>query len=305
MLLTPFTLAECEEYFKVQGIVYSRYQMIESYMVLGGIPFYLSLMEKGKSLSQNIDMLCFSTKGPLRNEFDNLYASLFKYHENHVKIVETLAKKTKGMTREEILENSKLSDGGTITKTLAELQECGFIYAYKEFGKKSKPHIYQLVDPYTLFYLNFIKGNKSEDEHYWSNMIDNSKHRAWSGYAFEQVCLAHIKQIKIKLGISGIIAPVSSWISKRIDKKMKGAQIDLLIDRNDNLINICEMKYSRSEFIIDKQYDADLRNKKDVFIRETGTKKGIHTTMVTTYGARENEYYGNIQSEVIMDDLFK
>ncbi len=302
MFIEPFTLGECEEFYKANNIVMNRYQMVESYMILGGIPYYLSLVDKGKSLAQNIDALCFSQNGALREEFPGLYASLFKHSENHEKTVESLARKTKGMTREEIIAATKLSDGGGLSKTLEELEQCGFIRRYNAFDKKNKNQIYQLVDFYTLFYLNFIRNNKYNDEHSWTNLIDNSKHRAWSGYAFEQVCTAHIKQIKNRLGISGVLTHTASW---RSQKSAPGAQVDLLIDRNDQVINLCEMKYSQTEFAIDKKYDECLRTKKGTFIQETKTRKTVHLTMVTTYGIKRNEYSGLIQSEVKMDDLFR
>ena len=301
MYLEPFTLGECEEYYKENGIVMNRYQMVESYMVLGGIPYYLSLMDKGLSLTQNVDMLCFTKNGVLTDEFVNLYASLYKNSENHVKIVEALGKKKKGLTREEIVQITKLPNGGGLTKVLEELEQCSFIRKYNTFGKKCNSHLYQLVDFYTLFYLNFMRGNSYIDEHYWSNTIEAGKHRAWSGYAFEQVCMMHLKQVKQKLGISGVLTHVSSW---RSTDGSTGAQIDLLIERNDQVINLCEMKFSNSDFRIDKKYEKELRNKRDVFLRETKTHKAVHLTMVTTYGVKQNEYSGMLQSEVKMDDLF-
>ena len=301
MLIEPFTLGECEAYYKDKGIVMSRYQMIEAYMIFGGIPYYLSLMNKGMSLAQNADMMCFAKNGAMADEFPNLYNSLFRYSESYIKIVEALGKKNKGLTREEIVSVAKLPNGGGLTKMLEELEQCGFIRKYNSFGRKQRSSLYQLVDFYTLFYLNFIRGNSRIDEHYWSNMIETGKHRAWSGYAFEQVCLTHINQIKHKLGISGILTKAASWQSA---ERTQGAQVDLLIDRNDQVINLCEMKFSNTQFIIDKKYDENLRNKKDIFIRETKTRKAIHITMATTYGIKQNEYSGGIQSEIKMDDLF-
>ena len=301
LYIQPFTLAECEEYYQENKIEMSRIQMVESYMILGGIPYYLSLMQKGKSFAQNIDNLCFSRYGELSNEFENLYASLFKKSENHIKIVEALSKKTKGLSRDELLYETKLTNGGTFSKNLEELEQCGFIYRYKSFGTKNKNDLYQLIDFYTLFYLKHIHPNKNNDNNYWLHIIDSAKHRAWSGYAFEQVCLWHINQIKTKLGISGVLTKAASWRSQRSEN---GVQVDLLIDRNDGVINLCEMKYSNSEFTIEKMYDKDLRNKIDVFLRESKTRKAVHLTMITTFGVRKNVYSGLVQSEITMDDLF-
>jgi len=301
MSIAPFTLGECEEYLLSRNIELNRYQIVESYMIFGGIPYYLSLLEKGMSLAQNIDNLFFNESGELRNEFKNLYASLFKNHGNYVKIVEALAQKAKGLSRDEILSLSKLTDGGSTTRILQELEECKFIRKYNALDKKTKNGLYQLTDFYTLFYFKFIQKNEYNDTHFWSTSIDSPQHRSWSGYAFEQVCLAHIDQIKRKLGISGVQCKTASWRSRTAEP---GAQIDLLIERKDQVINLCEMKYSTEEFSINKNYSQTLRNKVSAFREKTKSRKAIHITMVTTYGIKQNEYAGMIQNEVVMDDLF-
>ena len=299
--LKPFNLMECEQMFLENGIAFNRHQIVESYMIFGGIPYYLSLFHKRYGLSQNIDNLCFKDKGKLTDEFENLYASLFKNYETHIAIVKVLSTKAKGLSREEISLSSKISNGGGLTRTLEELELSGFIRRYNSFEKKEKNAIYQLVDFFTLFYFNFMYDKRENDEHFWTNFIENARHRAWSGYGFEQVCLAHLFQIKQKLGISGVITRTAAW---RSNDKKNYAQIDLLIERNDNVINLCEMKYASEVFVIDKKYDEILRNKRGAFRSETTTKKSIHTTLITTYGVNHNEYWGNIQSEVTMDDLF-
>ncbi|MDR0833040.1 MAG: ATP-binding protein [Candidatus Symbiothrix sp.] len=301
LFIEPFTLSECELFFKENNIEAERHQIVEYYMILGGIPYYLNLIKKQYSIAQNIDLLFFKENATLKNEFSNLYASLFKNSDNYIKIVETLSKKTKGLTRNEIIENAGLLNGGGTTKMLEELEQCGFIRKYHDFGKKNRESIFQLVDFFTLFYFNFIHNSKTNDEHYWSNLIDNAKHRAWSGYAFELLCLSHIEPIKQKLGISGVLANVSEWRSKNAEN---GVQIDLLIDRNDKVINLCEMKYYNDVFAIDKKMDADLRHKKQVFKDETKTRKAVHITVISTYGLKHNAYWGNIQSEVTINDLF-
>jgi AAA+ ATPase superfamily predicted ATPase len=301
MAIAPFTLRECEEYLLSRNIILNRYQIVESYMIFGGIPYYLSLLEKGMSLAQNIDNLFFKESGELRYEFKNLYASLFKNHENYVKVVEALAQKAKGLSRDEILSLSKLTDGGSTTRILQELEECKFIRKYNALDKKTKDGLFQLTDFYTLFYFKFIQKNEYNDPYFWSTSIDSSQHRAWSGYAFEQVCMSHIDQIKRKLGISGVQCKTASWRSRTANP---GAQIDLLIERKDQVINLCEMKYSTGEFSIDKSYSQTLRNKVSSFREETKTRKAIHLMMVTTYGLKKNEYAGMVQNEVVMDDLF-
>ncbi|MDR1023245.1 MAG: AAA family ATPase [Prevotellaceae bacterium] len=300
--LPPFNLGECEEFFQKHNMALTRRQIVENYMIFGGIPYYISLMQKQLSMAQNIDRLCFAEKGALKNEFENLYASLFKNHEKHVKIVATLSKKAKGLTREEIIQYAELPNGGGLTKTLEDLELCGFIRKFNAFEKVERQCLFQLTDFFTLFYFNFMKNNKLNDEHYWSNFIENARHRVWSGYAFEQVCLAHLRQIKEKLGIAGVLTDVTSWRSR---EAANGAQIDLLIERNDKVINLCEVKFASSEFTIDKKYDEVLRNKRAAFKYETKTRKSVHLTMITTYGVQHNAYWGNIQSEVAMDDLFE
>jgi ribosome-binding factor A len=270
-------------------------------MVFGGIPFYLSLMQKQLSMAQNVDNLLFAEKAPLKNEFQNLYASLFKKAESHIKIVEALSNKAKGLTRNEIIRVTKLPNGGGINRTLKELELSGFIRRYRNYGKKIRQSLYQLVDFYTLFYFNFLYDNTFEDEHYWTNFIESARHRAWSGYAFEQVCLSHLSQIKQKLGILGVLTNVYSWIS---NDKENGAQIDLVIERNDRVINLCEMKYAKGEFTIDKKLDENLRHKRAAFREETKSRNSLHVTMITTYGVKLNQYWGNIQSEITVYDLF-
>jgi len=299
--IEPFTLQECEEFLKHNKIVLNRYQIVECYMTMGGIPYYLEQLEKSLSLSQNIDNLFFKKNGVLRLEFKKLFSSLFKHSDRYVKIIEVLGKKRKGLTRDEIIAASGFTDGGTLSKMLEELEQSNFIQFYDAYAKRRKERLYQLIDFYSLFYLNFIKNARKSDEHFWTNLIDNTQRRAWSGYAFEQVCKQHTTQIRQKLGISGVVTYSAAWRSKNSEP---AAQIDLLIDRNDGIINICEMKYSGNEFIIDKKQDENLRNKKSAFVNETKTRKAVHITMVTTYGVKRNEYWGNIQSEVTMNDLF-
>lgn len=301
--LQPFTLKECEMFTESKGIEMSRYQLAECYMVLGGIPYYWSLLEKGLSLSQNIDKIIFAKNGKLSNEFNQLYASLFKSPEQYIDVVTALGKKKAGMTREEIIAATDMYSSGSLSKVLDELEYCGFIRKYNGFEKKSKQAIYQLIDNYTLFYFKFIQQNENNDEHFWSASIDSAMHRAWSGLAFERLCMAHTQQIKAALGIAGVLSNVYSW-RKEADEMSDGAQIDLLIDRKDQVINLCEMKYSLSEYAIDAEYEQKLRNKKSVFIDTTNTRKAVHLTMVTTFGIKANAHSGIVQNEITLDDLF-
>jgi predicted AAA+ superfamily ATPase len=302
MLIEPFTLAKCEAFFKHKKMVFERKDIVESYMIFGGIPFYLNMFEKNLSVSQNVDKLCFGKKSELKDEFSLLYSSLFKHADNYKKIIMALAKKKMGLTRAEIVSATGFADGGTLTKMLEELEQCSFIRSYNAYEKRSKDKIFQLVDFFSLFYLNFMKTAKQSDEHFWTNRIETAKHRAWSGYAFEQVCMQHTAQIRQKLGISGVVTYSAAWRSK---KSEPAAQIDLLIERNDGIINICEMKYANDEYVIDKDYDKTLRNKRSAFKEETKTRKAVHITMITTFGLKHNAYRNNIQSEMTVNDLFR
>lgn len=300
--LEPFTLGECEQYFQQKRSAYNRYQILQLYMALGGIPFYLQQVDTGKSAAQNIQTLCFKSNGILTKEFDALYRSLFTNADRHIAVIEGLYKRAKGLTREELLKEANLSDGGGATRILKELEESDFIRRYKAYGKKERSSLYQLCDFYSLFYLRFIKNKTIPDDHNWLENIDNPQQRAWAGYAFEQVCLAHIPQIKRALGISGVQTTSSSWTSGKVSAK--GTQIDLVIDRRDNVINLCEMKFSINPFTINKDYDAELRNKAGVFREETKTRKSIFLTMITTFGLERNMYSGNVQNDITMDALF-
>ena len=301
--LQPFTLKECEMFAQSKGLEMSRYQLAECYMVFGGIPYYWSLLERGLSLAQNIDKTIFAKNGKLSNEFNQLYASLFKSPEQYIDIVTALGKKKAGMTREEIIVATDKYSNGALSKVLDELEYCGFIRKYNGFGKKSKQAIYQLIDNYTLFYFKFIRQNENNDEHFWSASIDSAMHRAWSGLAFERLCMAHMQQIKAALGIAGVLSNVYSW-RKEADETSNGVQIDLLIDRKDQVINLCEMKYSLSEYAIDAEYEQKLRNKKSAFINATNTRKAVHLTMVTTFGIKANAHSGIVQNEITLEDLF-
>ncbi len=300
--LLPFTLKECEEFATAKNIKWNRYQLIEAYMAMGGIPYYWDALEPALSATQNIDKLFFSEQGILNDEFDNLYQSLFKNSTNHIAVVEALAKKKIGLTREEIIKHSKLPNGGGTTKVIDELETSGFVRKYAPFNKKTKQSFYQLTDFFTLFYLQFLKGNKQAKENYWINLMDNPAQRAWSGYAFELVCLTHVFQIKKELGINGMHSDEASW---RSSSSKGGAQIDLILDRRDQVITICEMKFSINPFTIDKKYAEALRNKIGSFKAETKTRKAVMFTMITTYGLNENEHStGLVQHDLTMDCLF-
>lgn len=306
LFLKPFSLGETEEYLKDRNILWSRYDIIELYMVMGGIPFYLSQLDQSSTLAKNIDDIFFKERGKLWNEFNNLYVTLFKNADAHIKVAEALASKKMGLTKSEISELTGLPCNGVLTKILDNLEGSGFVRSYVYFGNKKKETTYQLADFYTLFYYRFLKDSK-RDENYWENSLDNPSRLAWAGYSFEQVCKDHLSAIRKKLGISGVLCEHSSWFSKGdadSGEVRRGCQIDLVIDRRDRVINICEMKFSRNEYVIDKDYDMNLRHKIGQFQRETKTRKAIQLTFVSPYGLKRGMYSSTAQSEVNAEDLF-
>jgi len=301
LYLAPFSLGECEDFFQNRNIVMTRYQMAECYMIFGGIPYYLNLFNKELSLSQNVDRLCFADNAALRYEFVELYRSLFKKPDRHIAIITALATKTTGMTRAELSDAAKLPPNGHFTEVLKELEQCDFIEKYSDFTKAKKGSCYYLKDSFSLFYLKYMKHNNSKDEYFWTNYAEDGGHRAWSGYAFELLCLMHLKQIKAKLGILGVSTETASWRSR---DAIPGAQIVLLIKRRDGVVNLCEMKYTKHPYEITKAIAAELERKKAVFLQETKVRSAIHITMVTTWGLHDKGYRSLVQSEVELGDLF-
>ena len=303
--LHPFDLHETELFCKDKNLRLSRYQIIQIYMAMGGIPFYLNELTTGKSATQLINEICFSPTGMLSDEYHQLYWSLFKNAQKHIALIEALANHPSGMVRGTLINKSGLTDGGTFTRALNDLLESGFITKYRPFNKRKKDTIYRLIDLYSLFYLKFIKGNVGNQANTWQKIVNSSSFKAWSGYAYENICMLHINQILLKLGLSGIYTEISSW-KYRGNDEIPGAQIDLLIDRRDGVVNLCEAKFTLEEFAVTEKYIADLRRKRSVFAQVTETKKSIVTTLITTYPAIKNQYYlEEIHSEVTMADLFE
>jgi len=295
--LRPFTLRECELYAESRGLELPRAQIAECYMILGGIPYYWHFLQRGLSVAQNVDDMFFSHSDKLENEFDELYASLFAAPQPYLKIIRTLGTKKAGMTRDEIARMASVSNNGTLSRRLKELEQCGFIRAFSEIGKKKKGAVYQLIDNFTLFHFRFAVENVRGDGHFWSEMQDSHIRSTWIGLAFERLCLEHVDQIKEALRIGGVHTNVQSW-------RNESAQIDLLIDRNDGVINLCEMKYHDGLYAVSKSDDESVRNKRAEFKAETGTNKAVQITYVTPYGIKDNAYAKNVQSTVVLDDLF-
>lgn len=303
LYIEPFTLKESEEYLKANGFEWSRYDIIENYMIMGGIPYYLSLLDRTMSPEANIDNIFFRKRALLWDEFEHLYSTLFSNSQEYLKVVEALSRKEMGLTRKEISEKTGLPSNGNLTRILANLVNSEFVRPCTFFGNRKQDTLYKLSDFYSLFYYRFIHNNFDKDEHFWSNTLDSPSRNAWAGLTFELVCRQHINQIKQKIGIAGVLSSVSSWFVKA-DGEHEGAEIDMLIDRSDRIINICEIKFSIDEYVIDRDCELKLRRKIERFRECTKTNKALQLTMITTYGVKKNMYSGRIQSEVTMDDLF-
>ncbi len=302
--LKPFTLSETERYLLSRSIQLDRYQIVQLYMAMGGIPYYLKEVTKGKSIVQLIDDICFSDTGLLREEFNDLYPALFENAHRHIAIVRALAQKKQGMSRSEIIKLSKSPNGGSLTKTLEELEQSGFISSYYPFGKKKKDKLFRLTDEYSLFYLKFIEKTKHNGTDIWQHFSQTQTYKIWSGYAFESICIKHLPQIKNALSIAGVYSEASTFFKKGTSTE-KGTQIDLLLDRNDHIIHIFEIKFYNTKFTISKAYAKTLREKMTIFKETTKTPKHLFLTMITTYGVSPNEHsIGLVDQVLVLNDLF-
>lgn len=303
--LAPFTLNECEQYAQSRHLGMNRYGILECYMVMGGVPFYWSMLERGKSVAQNIDALFFAQAGKLHYEYNELYNSLFKNPEPYIKVVATLGAKRAGMSREELICEGRITNNGLLTRILEDLEACGFIRKYNNQGTKHSTAIFQLIDNYTLFYYKFLHSRAAVDEHFWSIHTNTPLRNAWEGLAFERVCFEHIQQIKQALGIAGVSTQVYSWRVKDDPVYGDGAQIDMVIDRADQIIDLCEMKFSTTEYAIEKSDDESLRHKARRFREGQKGHKAVHTILITPFGVKRNMYQHSVQNVVTAEDLFK
>lgn len=300
--LHPFTLTETEEFFKLNGFSWNRLSIMQTYMAIGGIPYYMSLFERTDSPATGLDRLFFSGNAELKKEYRRLFSSLFKNPHPYLEIITLLSKHPKGMTREEISTELKTSNNGKLGEMLTDLIYCDFLQKnnVREKRIKSNSAIYQLIDFYTIFYNTFANKNIME-EHFWTRNINTQEINIWYGLAFERVCKAHIEKIKTALGIASVSTEYYSWRSNLIEK---GAQIDIIIDRADNTINLCEVKYSENLYSLDKEEYMKIQNRISVFKEATNTRSNIIPTMITTFGMKEGTYSDQIIAKINMEDLF-
>lgn len=300
--LRPFKLSEMEQYLDEKHFGWNRYQIAQCYMILGGIPFYLTLLNPKLSLLSNIDELFFAdAHAMLRTEYNELYSTLFKRPDNYLAVIRMLTERKEGFTRKEISEKTKLS-GAALSKILSDLEQCDFIFSYARYGNAKNNAIYRIKDFYTLFYYKYVNGIDTKDSLRWTHLSSTPQVSSWQGFSFELLCLLHLDEIKKALGIDRILNDASAWRSRQPEQN---TQIDLVIERADHNINLCEMKFSSGMYAIDKGYEQKLRERMSIFLAETMTRCSTRITMVTTYGVLQNKHSGIVNDEVLLDDLFE
>ena len=302
--LRPFYLSECKQYLLSHGFSWDDYQILQFYMIFGGVPYYMSLLRPQLSLIENVDALIFRRGGELSDEFKELYNALFKKADKYIRIVQLLATKREGFTKTQISDETGYSGGG-LTKILENLERCDFIVSYAQYGNKTKQTLYRLCDFYTLFYFSYVKDNRSKDEQYWLHHFQDRSVESWEGFTFEEVCLRHLPHIKRGLGISGMATEASSWrfVPGKNDTR-KGAQVDLIIARADKMIHLCEMKFSATPYTIKKEYAERLIKRKQLFMEENDISRGVVLTFITPYGLKEGLHTSLVHSSLSAKELF-
>lgn len=296
--LLPFSLNECLDYSNYLNLNYTKKQIIDCYMVFGGIPYYWDLLKPGFSIAQNFDALCFLENGQLHNEYQILFKSLFTANGKHREIIEALMKKSEGLTRKDLSSIPQIGDGKSLTTALEELAECGFIRIYENYKSSKNGKFFQIIDPFILFSKTFLLSNKFDS---FLSYINTPSYYSWSGHAFETVCLNSISNIKKILGINGVQTRGYSWRSKNSNPR---SQIDLIIQRKDNVINICKMKYSLGDYRITKEYNENLKNKIQSFIDEIKPKEQLILTFITSNSLINNEYSDIVTTRITSEELF-
>ena len=294
--LAPFTLAETKAYIHSQGLRWSNGTVAECYMIMGGIPYYLHLLDRSLSLAQNIDRLFFAPNALLKDEFDTLYKSLFKKSDEYVKIISAISKRRSGYTRDEIVQATGLSNGGGLTRRLDELEQCNFIRRYTPINGRSP--IYQLVDFYSFFYFMFINGQRSYDRDAWMHMQSTPRHNIWLGLSFERLCFAHVHAIQKVLGVTGVATKTYPLLTH-------DAQMDMVIERADKVTSLCEMKYTNRPYALTKHDAERLRLKETEVSDLLPTQKQVLISLITKDSAKKNECYNELVSNnITLNSLF-
>ena len=300
--LSPFTLRETEQLLQLQGVTLSQYDILQLYMTTGGIPMYLSYVLPGMSLAQTVDYLFFAKKAKLKDEFNRLFNSVFQKPEKYKTIIKALAKRHTGFSREEIGEAAGIPVGGKLSKLLRTLEASDFIESYKPFENDNRHLLYRLTDPFCKFYLAQVEG-KHREEHFWQNNENLPALNSWRGHAFEDACMSHIEQIKRALDIGGVASNNSAWTLQGCETQ-KGMQIDLVIDRQDRVVNLCEMKFVKDEFSVTADYEQTLRSRLNWMTEHVSRRHNVQMTLVTTFGLKYGKHSGIFQKAVTMEQLF-
>ena len=302
--LMPFTLAECEAFLEDRDISLSRYDIAQSYMAVGGIPYYLGYFRANLSAAQNIDSLFFAKGAKLRDEFDRLFESVFENPELIKSVVRILYTRSSGYTRSELLDKLRMKEGETFSKTLQALTASEFVEKYVPFDSKGNEPRYKLVDPFCAFWLRFVDSQVIRDDHHWLQMLDTQPVVTWRGLAFEQICWNHIPQIKKALGISGVSTSYSAW-NRQADGNGAGTQVDLLLSRRDDIVNMCEMKFLSKLFQVSGEYYRHLLSRASMLSEKLPPTTSVHSTLITTFGLKNNQFSSVFTDVVTLDDLFQ
>lgn len=302
-----------KKFLKEKGIQLSNQGTTELYFILGGVPYYLNQLNKDESIAQNINKICFQSDGILFDEFNKIFLSLFEEYRAYEELIRLIFKNRHGISRAHIEKTAKLTaKGGTLSERLEDLEMAGFVKKFLPLSHTKKGIYYRILDEYTYFYLQWIESEKGNIEldlaqnNFWLDIVKSAKYQAWCGYAFESVCYKHVSNVKKALGIN-VASKIGTWrYIPKLDEETQGAQIDLLFDRNDNAITICEIKYSNKPFVITKDYANKLQQKVDTYLRITRTKKQIFIAMIASSGIKQNKYSKALISKVVtLNDLFK
>lgn len=303
LYVAPFDLHDVEEMTQSLRLGWSRDAVLQCYLVFGGLPYYLDMLDRRKSLSQNIDALCLGTNAPLRREVPLLMEASLGNAPLHRAILRELAQSKVGIRRMDLANRVEGGTTGSFKRALDDLEKCGYIRCYTNRYERRKPSVYQLVDPFLLFGFRFMV-DRAPDGHglvSWKDFERTPAYYAWRGNAFEIACVNHTRQIKHAIGISAVKTEDFPWSSSTSEP---GAQIDMVIERADGVTNLCEMKYTDGPFVADREFEEDMARRRRVFQIESATKNTVQSVLVCPQGLRPNTHSWDIAHVVDIDDLF-
>jgi AAA+ ATPase superfamily predicted ATPase len=241
--LHELNLSEISEFFPGKG----SDEVIDTAMLVGGIPKYLELISEYPSLYDALEPLAFSQDGFFKTEYDRLFASHFGKKPIFMKIIQTLATNPYGLTTGKLAKEMQVASGGTLCHQLDDLESAGFLHSIIPFDKPegSKLRKYILMDAYVRFYHSIIRGSMKETtppNTQFHAIMSSPRYAAWAGMAFEFLCMRHHKEISRILGFHGIPYTAGPFFQRKT-LDTPGVQIDLLFERSDKILVLCEMKY--------------------------------------------------------------